>query len=337
MRVSVVGCGGISRSHLEVLNAMESVTISSVVDIVHEKADLAASEYNCKAYYDYDVMLSEDNPDCVHICTPHYLHVPMSVKALTRGIHVLCEKPCAISAEGLSQLKMAQILSDAKFGVCFQNRYNKSALLVKEYVEKETYGKVEAVRASVHWFRDADYYSDDWHGTIEKEGGGVAVNQAIHTQDLMRYVSGKKTKSVTGHVFTDHLKDIIEVEDTVHAIFEYEDGTLGLYNATTAFSKNLPVIIDVVCEKAVLRLEGDNAYLIIDDNIEQLHLADNTGFVGKNYWGKGHSSLINDFYDCIISDRNFPIDAIEGGKAVEEFLAIFKSSETGDKVFLKKD
>ena len=93
MRVSVVGCGGISRSHLEVLRSMDSVTISSVVDIVREKADSAAAEYGCKAYYDYDTMLSEDKPDCVHICTPHYLHVPMSVKALTRGIHVLCEKP----------------------------------------------------------------------------------------------------------------------------------------------------------------------------------------------------------------------------------------------------
>lgn len=337
MRVSVVGCGGVSCIHLKALSEMDSVTISSVVDIVAEKADAAALKYGCKAYYDFETMLREDKPDSVHICTPHYLHVPMAVKALTEGVNVLCEKPCAISAEGLSQLRMAQLLSDATFGVCFQNRYNESALIVKDYVEKETYGKVEAVRATVHWFRDAGYYSDDWHGTLEKEGGGVTVNQAIHTQDLMRYVSGKKTSCVTGHVFTDHLKDIIEVEDTVHAIFEYEDGTTGIYDATTAFSKNLPVIVDIVCEKAVLRLEGDNAYVIRDGDVEQLHLADNSGFVGKNYWGKGHVSLISDFYDCIENDRKFPIDAIEGGKAVEEFLAIFESSTKGDKVYLKKD
>lgn len=337
MRVSVVGCGGVSQLHLKALSEMESVTISSVVDIVKEKADAAALRYGCTAYYDFDTMLREDKPDSVHICTPHYLHVPMSVKALSEGINVLCEKPCAISQEGLSQLRMAQLLSEAVFGVCFQNRYNESALIVKDLVDREVHGKVEAVRSTVHWFRDADYYSDDWHGTLLKEGGGVAVNQAIHTQDLMRYVSGQKTKCVTGHVFTDHLKDLIEVEDTVHAIFEYENGVKGLYNATTAFSKNLPVIIDIVCEKATLRLEGDNAYVIIDGDIEQLHLADNTDIIGKNYWGKGHGSLISDFYDCIENDRKFPIDAIEGGKAVEEFLAIFESSEKGDKVYLKKD
>lgn len=337
MRVSVVGCGGVSVNHLEVLNQMDSVTISSVVDIVREKADSAALKYGCKAYYDFDRMLEEDKPDCIHICTPHYLHVPMAVKAMAQNIHVLCEKPCAISAEGLSQLRMSQLLSDVKFGVCFQNRYNESALLLKEAVDSRKYGNVNAVRAVVHWYRDETYYSDDWHGTIEKEGGGVTVNQAIHTQDLMRYISGKRVKAVTGHVFNDAHKGIIEVEDTVHAIFEYEDGTTGLFSATTAFSNNLPVQIDFICDSATLRLEGDNAYVIIDGRIEQLHHADNEGFTGKDYWGKGHSSLISDFYDCIGHDKKFMIDSIEGGRAVEEFLAIFESSERGEKIYLKKD
>lgn len=337
MRVSVVGCGGISATHLEVLSEMQSVTVSSVVDIVREKADAAALKYGCKAYYSFDKMLEEDRPDCVHLCTPHYLHVPMAVKALNNNINVLCEKPCAISADGLSKLRLSQLMSEAKFGVCFQNRYNESALLIKDLIDREVYGKVGSVRATVHWFRDNAYYSDDWHGTVEKEGGGVAVNQAIHTQDLMRYIAGKKVKAVTGHVFNDIHKGIIEVEDTVHAIFEYEDGTTGLFSATTAFSDNLPVMIDFICDKATLRIEGDNAYVIIDGKVEQLHFADNEGFTGKSYWGKGHSSLIADFYDCIVQNKKFAIDAIEGGNAVEEFLAIFESSRRGEKIYLKKD
>ncbi len=337
MRVSVVGCGGISKTHLEILSKMEFITVSSVVDVAKEKADAAASTYGCKAYYDFDTMLAEDKPDCVHICTPHYLHVPMAVKALGEGINVLCEKPCAISAEGLSQLRMAQLLSDAKFGVCFQNRYNDSALLVKDIIDKKVYGEVTCARANVHWYRDESYYSDDWHGTKDKEGGGVVVNQAIHTQDLMRFILGKKVKAVTAHVFTDYFKGIIEVEDTVHALFEFDDGMKALYDATVAFSENLPVLIDFVCEKATIRLEGDNAYLIKDGDIQQLHLAENDDFIGKNYWGKGHAALIGDFYDCITDNKKFSIDAIEGGRAVEEFLAIFESSFKGEKIYLTKE
>ncbi len=337
MKVSVVGCGGISKTHLEILSKMQAVSICAVVDIVREKADNAARKYGCKAYYDFDTMLSEAQPDCIHICTPHYLHVPMAVKALNAGIHVLCEKPCAISAEGLSQLRMAQLLSEAKFGVCFQNRYNASARLVKDIIRNKAYGEVICAKADVPWYRDELYYSDDWHGTLEKEGGGVVVNQAIHTQDLMRYILGKKVKAVTAHVFNDCFKGIIEVEDTVHAIFEYDDGIKSLYNATVAFSQNLPVQIDFVCENATVRLEGDNAYVIKDGSVEELHLADGDGFIGKSYWGKSHEVLIGDFYDCVFNDKKFPIDALEGGRAVDEFLAIYESSAKGEKIYITKD
>ena len=336
MRVSVVGCGGVSKSHLTALSETQTVEISSVVDVKKDRADSAAREYGCKAYYDFDTMLDEDKPDCVHICTPHYLHVDMSVKALARGINVLCEKPCAITAEGLSKIRLAQLMSEAKFGVCFQNRYNESVILIKSLIEKEEYGKVLSARALVHWERNEDYYGDDWHGTLEKEGGGVVVNQAIHTHDLLRYLVGKNIRAVTGHVYNDHLKGVIEVEDTVYALFDFEDGVRAVYNATTAFCDNLPVLIDIFCEKATLRIEGNNAYVIKDGETEHLHIADNTGFVGKNYWGKGHTSLINDFYDCLKNGKKFPIDALEGGKAVEEFLAIYESSEKGEKIFLIK-
>ena len=128
MRVSVIGCGNISNVHLEILASMEGVEISSVADIVAEKADKAAEKYDCKAYYDYRKMLDEEHPDVVHICTPHYLHVEMAVEALSRDIHVLCEKPCAMNREELAKIKMAQLMSTCEYGVCFQNRYNASVM-----------------------------------------------------------------------------------------------------------------------------------------------------------------------------------------------------------------
>lgn len=337
MRVSLVGCGGISKCHLKALNEIEGIEIASVADIRRERADAAAEKYNCKAYYDLDTMLAEDKPESLHICTPHYLHVPMAVKALSMGINVLCEKPCAISLDGLKKLRLAKSMSGAEFGVCFQNRYNSSVIAVKNLIDNNVYGKITAARANVSWCRNEDYYSDDWHGTLEKEGGGVLVNQAIHTEDLLRYLVGKRIKYVTGHVFNDHLKRKIEVEDTASARFEFEDGTVALFNATTAFGLDAGIMIDIFCEKAVLRIEGNNAYIIKNvEKIEQLNVDDCESFVGKSYWGKGHDSLIYDFYDCLNTGRKFPIDANEGGKAVEEFLAIYSSSEVGERVTIKE-
>lgn len=335
MRVSVVGCGSVSRSHLRVLKGLKGIEISSVVDTDRERADRAAEKYGCRAYYDFDAMLSEDKPDSIHICTPHHLHVPMAVSALEKNIHVLCEKPCAISTQELSLLRQAQDRSQARFGVCFQNRYLQSVSAVKKLTDKGTYGRISSARAFVHWCRRADYYSDGWHGTLAKEGGGVTVNQAVHTQDLLRYLIGSDMASVTAHTFNDSLKGIIEVEDTVHALFTYENGVTALFNATTAFPHNTPFMIDIFCEKATLRIEGNKAYIIKNGKIKQLRLKKAAGLTVKSYWGNGHSFLIKDFYDCIAEGRPFPTDAYEGGKSTEEFTAIYKSSDTGEKIYLK--
>ncbi len=335
MRVSVVGCGAVSRNHLRVLKSIRSVEISSVADINKDRADAAARKYGCKAYYDFEAMLKEDKPDCIHICTPHCLHVPMAVRALEKNIHVLCEKPCAISEEGLSALRTAQDNSSANFGVCFQNRYIGSVKAVKSLIDKKIYGEVLSARAFVHWSRNEDYYSDDWHGKLSKEGGGVTVNQAIHTQDLMRYLIGSDTACVTAHTFNDHLKGVIEVEDTVHALFGYKNGAVGLFNATTAFSDNRPFMIDIICKRGTLRIEGERAYVISLGKIKQLRVKNTSDLIGKVYWGSGHAPLIKDFYACIEKGLPFPIDAYEGGKAAEEFLAVYKSSETGEKIYLK--
>ena len=335
MKVSVVGCGAVSKNHLRVLKSLKNIEISSVVDIKKERADTAAKKYGCKAYYDFETMLKEDKPECIHICTPHYLHVPMAVAALEKGIHVLCEKPCAISQEGLSQLRQAQDKSSAIFGVCFQNRYIESVTAVKSLIDKKIYGEVLSARAFVHWNRGEDYYSDDWHGKLSKEGGGVTVNQAIHTQDLMRYLIGSDTVCVTAHTFNDHLKGVVEVEDTVHALFEYENGVAALFNATTAFSDNRPFMIDIVCKRGALRIEGEKAYVTILGKTKQLRLKNPLDFIGKSYWGSGHAPLIKDFYNCIEKRRPFLIDAYEGGKSVEKFLAIYKSSDSGEKIYLK--
>lgn len=335
MRASVVGCGAVSRNHLRVLSSLKSIEISSVVDINKDRADTAAKKYNCKAFYDFETMLDEDKPDCIHICTPHYLHVPMAVAALERGIHVLCEKPCAITEDGLIRLRQAEEESSANFGVCFQNRYIEPVTAVKSIIDKKTFGKVLSVRALVHWCRGEDYYSDDWHGSLQKEGGGVTVNQAIHTLDLIRYLTGSEPVSVTAHTFNDHLRGVIEVEDTVHALLTYENNITALFNATTAFTENLPVQIDIICQRATLRIEGDKAYIIALGRIKPLKMKNKLSFIGKSYWGNGHPLLIKDFYDSIEKGEKFSVNAYEGGKAVEEFLAVYKSSETGEKIYLK--
>lgn len=327
MKVAVVGCGNISKVHFAALSSNPDVEIVAVSDIKTERADEAASKFGAKAYYNFDELLENEKPDAVHICTPHYLHTNMAVKALKKGINVLVEKPCSVSSEEVKTLRNTQKESGKQLAVCFQNRYNSCVCEADKIIASGALGKVKSIRAFVTWARDEKYYSDDWHGTLGKECGGVLINQAIHTVDLIQHFGGKCQK-ITAHVSNDHLKGIIEVEDNVSVLMELDNGVTALLYATTAFSENSEVFIEISLENGKLRLEGEKLYRIDEDgNLNVICQKSEGVFHGESYWGKGHSVLINDFYDCLKTGRKFEIDSFEGGHAAKIVAASYQSAK----------
>ena len=108
MKISIVGCGGISRTHIGAVREISDARIISVADCIPERAQAAAEQCGAKAYTSLEAMLSGEKPDILHICTPHCLHVSMAVYAMEHGIDVLCEKPCAMTEEQLKALRDCQ-------------------------------------------------------------------------------------------------------------------------------------------------------------------------------------------------------------------------------------
>lgn len=333
-KVAVVGCGNISKTHLPVLKETKSVELIAVCDILPERADACAEKCGCKAYYEFDELISNEKLDCIHICTPHYLHVPMAVNALKNGINVLCEKPCAISSEGLDELGREVKKSRAVFGVCFQNRYNEAVKKAVQLIKSGKLGVLKAERANVDWFRGKEYYSDRWHGKKALEGGGVLINQAIHTSDLLRYFAGSDTRKIDAHIFNDSLKGVIEVEDSAMVRYVYENGVVAVMSATNGFSLNADVSIELLFDSgSVIRLEGLNLYLSENGSgFEKIKLENGYDCCGKSYWGNGHTELIKDFYRCLESGEKFPIDFEQGAKAVVDVLTAYEVSKCEHRV-----
>lgn len=327
MKAAVIGCGNISKMHFIALSDNPETEIVAVADIKPERADGMAEKYGAKAYYSFDELLEKEKPDVVHICTPHYLHTEMAVKALSKGINVLTEKPCSTTAEEVDALRKAQSESGKQVGVCFQNRCNCAVQNAKNILNSGSMGKVKAIRAFVTWFRDKEYYSDDWHGTLEKECGGVLINQAIHTVDLIQYFGGK-CRRLDAHISNDSLKGIIEVEDTASVRMELDGGVTAVLYATTAFAENSDVFIEILTENGKLRLEGEKLF-VFDKNGKSTEIQCDSEIVyhGESYWGSGHSALINDFYDCIKNGTKFEIDAYEGGHAAKIVAASYRSAQ----------
>ena len=224
VRVGVIGCGNIGKVHSMILKELKEVRLCAMADIRIDRAEEFCRQYTegkGHAYESLEEMLEQEELDGIHICTPHFCHVPMAERALKKGLHVFMEKPPAISRQQFEQLEKASSESGARLGICFQNRYNETTKKATELIEEGKIGALRGGRAFVTWNRNAPYYTESgWRGKLETEGGGALMNQSIHALDLLLRWLGKPIKteaSMSNH----HLKGIVEVEDTLEAYMEF--------------------------------------------------------------------------------------------------------------------
>ena len=311
LRCAVVGYGGIGKLHTKI--AAKYGDLCAVCDI--DGGKLESFEPSIR-YTDFNEMLDKAQPDVVHICTPHYLHADMVVEALGRGINVLCEKPLCIKREDIDRILEAERKLGAILGVCLQNRYNASNLFVKEYLQGK---KVDNASGIVFWHRDAAYYaSGEWRGKWETEGGGVLINQALHTLDLLIWICGEPS-AITAATSTLTLDEYIEVEDTATLICEGEQPFV--FSATNSSARDCPVELTLFSEGECIKVLSRD--VLVNGNLH--HFDDAYKPLGKVCYGSGHEALITDFYECIEQGRHFAIDGSEGAKVVKVILGAYAS------------
>ena len=297
-RVCIVGCGAISGNHAAALQKTDEANLVAVCDINRERADKLAEKYNVKVYYDYAEVLADDSIDSVHICTPHYLHTDMAIAALEKGKFVFLEKPVAISTEQLDRLIEVEKKHPGKLAVCFQNRTNPCVVTLKKEMENlEENGAFKGSKAVLTWHRTAEYYAmDAWRGKWETEGGGLLINQAVHTLDLLCYLSGD-ANAVMGTMATKVLSDCIEVEDTAEAVIFLKNGMRSCFYGTNAYSTDSCYNVEINFEKTTYRYADNFLYKIKKGERPEIIADDQMQAEGKSYWGDGHSRIISIFYE----------------------------------------
>ncbi|MDD3279067.1 MAG: Gfo/Idh/MocA family oxidoreductase [Lachnospiraceae bacterium] len=323
MRAAIVGCGLIAQVHVKALQELRDITLVAAADIRQDRALTFAKQYHCKAYLSLEEMLEEEQIDVLHICTPHVFHVPMIQYALSKGVHVFSEKPPAISPQQYKTL--TSLHTDRHLGFCFQNRYNSCVQIARKLLSDGTAGKVLGARAFVTWSRDAAYYTESgWRGKLATEGGGVLINQSIHTMDLLVYLIGTPT-AVDARMSNHHLQGIIEVEDTMEACIHFDD-KIAIFYATTAYCENSAPLIELSCENMTIRIEDPRITCIYRDGHTETPPTDAGCISGKGYWGSGHLSCITDFYQSIRENRPFAQD-LEGIRDTAQLmLATYESA-----------
>lgn len=340
----IVGCGMISNFHAKAIADIRGAKLAACFDTFTSSADRLAAQTGCKAYHDLDQMLADPAVDVVTICTPSGAHLEPAVAAAKAGKHVIVEKPLEITLKRCDAIIDACAKSGVVLSTIFPSRFHESAQLIKRAVDEGRFGRLTLGESYVKWFRTQEYYDGGaWRGTWKLDGGGALMNQAIHSVDLLAWLMGP-VKELSAHVAT-LAHERIEVEDVATASLVFENGALGVIEATTASFPGEPKQIEIRGSQgtAVMKEEDLLVWQFAKtnkrDEVIRQRMAGRTKTGGgaadpAAIGHQGHALLFKDVLAAIKKGTRPLVDGVEGRRSVEIILAIYKAAEIGRNISL---
>jgi predicted dehydrogenase len=345
----IVGCGMISNFHAKAIGDIRGAKLVGCCSNRLESAQKLSKEYDAMAYSSLTDMLANPEIDIVTICTPSGAHMEPAVAAAKAGKHVIIEKPLEVTLKRCDKIIEACTKNDVICATIFPSRFHKSSQTLKTAIDAGKFGRLTLGDAYVKWFRTQEYYdSGAWRGTWALDGGGALMNQAIHSVDLLTWLMGP-VKSITAHTAT-LAHERIEVEDVATASLRFENGALGVIEATTAAFPGMLKKIEVHGShgSAVIEEEDIKTWEFAKMTAKDKKIAAEFASLTKSGGGAadpsaiGHAAHAHQFRDFISAIKNGTkpaIDGAEGRRSVEIILAIYKAAQSGKLIELplKKD
>lgn len=236
LKVGLIGCGGISGSHLPHLSTSKDVELAAFCDIVVERAEKKAKEFGGKVYDDAARMLAKEKLDAAYILIPTYAHGAPERACVAAGVPFLVEKPLGLDPDDLRKLSKEVEASGLITACGFMNRYRKSVNRAKELFKNDP-----GILCDGAWIggpplmRDDDYFANNPIGQwwpIKEKSGGQMVEQVIHTVDLARYLMGEVVEvfAFAANGFNQKLPNLVKNytnDDAIVLSLRFENGGIG--------------------------------------------------------------------------------------------------------------
>lgn len=238
VRFGIIGVGNIGTVHARYLLAgkVEEACLTAVCDNNPDKhaAIRRLTGESVALFSDAREMLESGLIDAVIVATPHYDHPALSIMAMRRGIHTLCEKPAGVYTAQVEEMNACARECDVVFSMMYNQRPNPLYQKVKDLIDSGELGELRRSNWIItNWYRSQSYYnSGGWRATWKGEGGGVLLNQDPHQLDLWQWLVGMPVRMRAFCQFGKHRQ--IEVENEVTAYAEYANGATGVFITTTA-------------------------------------------------------------------------------------------------------
>ena len=255
MKVILVGHGMVAATHVAALVESPNLELVGVLGRNAERVTDFIQVHGIEATVFTkieDAVRAE--PDFVVLTTPPNARLEFIEAFAAAKIPVLIEKPLERSLEQAKHIVDICTASGTLAGVVFQHRMRAASLKLKDLIGKGELGRLVATEIRVPWWRPQSYYDQPGRGAYDRDGGGVMINQAIHTLDLALWMMGPVTK-VQAHMITTELHQM-ESEDWASALLEFTEGTVGTMTSTVSFYPGAAESLAIQGTEAHAHLEG---------------------------------------------------------------------------------
>jgi predicted dehydrogenase len=333
LRIGILGGGGISDTHARAARSIPGIEVVAVHGDNQEKAARLAAAHETRHIPDLASFLAHRPMDAVAIGSPSGLHAEQAIACARAGLHVLVEKPMAVTIESASELVEAVRAAGVTLGVFFQDRLQPDFARLKAYLDAGHLGRILLATGHVKWFRPTEYYGTSrWRGTWALDGGGAVMNQGIHTLDLMLHLLGDVARVSAAAGAQRHA---IEVEDTGVATLAFANGALGTFEATTAAFPGYKRRLEISGERGTIVIEHDRvvaADLAPGTEPFAVSAPAATGESAASHVvsdATPHRRIIEDFVRALRDGARPICDAREGRRSVALVRAIYDSAASG--------
>ena len=204
LRVAIIGCGGISNTHMAAYKAIPEVELVGFCDINPDRLKEYQEKYGVKpeqCFEKWDDLFKVIKPDAVDICTPNGVHCPAALAAAKAGCHIMVEKPMAMSPAECEQMIAAAKAANVKLAVGFQHRYNSKTDYLVQARDEGQFGNLMFVKCQALRRRGIPNWGV--FGQKELQGGGPMIDIGVHVVEMAHYFMGSpKPVAATGNCWT---------------------------------------------------------------------------------------------------------------------------------------
>jgi len=329
----IIGYGSIGSRHAK--HIFQQAELTAVCDIDPNALKKCKEVYPEIRVYDSikEFLLHENTLDVVSVCTPNGLHAEHTVLCLRKGFNVLCEKPMALRINDCQKMIEESLLSQKHLFIVKQNRYNPPILLLKQIIDEGKLGNILSAQLNCFWNRNENYYlSSKWKGKKDMDGG-ILFTQFSHFIDLFLWIMGA-AKNVRSYDANRIHAGLIDFEDTLVSIIEFENGGIGTMNFTiNSFQKNMEGSITIFGDKGTVKVGGqylnELEYFNVDGMQKPELPSGNTSNDYGQYQGSmsNHDKVIENVIEVITNHARIAVNGFDGLRTVDLIQRIYASLE----------